>query len=98
MRAFLEGMKTYFEDEEFSINVIQKWTQAKNRNEVREAYRLQARHMLRVPRTPLDGVRTILEGMDRVPGARNADPRRFIDSSIIDELEREGFFKNFYKS
>lgn len=98
MRAFLEGMRTYLEDAEFSINVIQKWTRTKNRDEVKEAYALQARHMLRVPRTPLEGVKTILEGMDRIPGAKTADPRRFIDSSIIDELEKEGFLKTLYKN
>ena len=97
MRAFLEGMKTYLEDEEFSIGVIQKWTRSKNREEVREAWALQARHMLRTPRTPLEGVRTILEGLDRVPAAKTADPRRFIDSSILDELEKEGFLKTLYK-
>jgi hypothetical protein len=98
MRGFLEGMKTYLEDEDFSIKVIQKWTRAKNRDEVKEAYLLQARHMLRVPRTSVEGVKTILEGMERIPAARTADPRRFIDSSLIDELEKEGFLKTLYKN
>jgi NitT/TauT family transport system substrate-binding protein len=97
MRAFLEGMKTYLEDEEFSVKVIQKWTRTKNRDEVKEAYGLQARHMLRVPRTSLEGVKTILEGMERIPAAKTADPRRFIDSSVLDELEKEGFIKTLYK-
>jgi ABC-type nitrate/sulfonate/bicarbonate transport systems, periplasmic components len=80
MRGFLEGMKTYLEDEEFSVKVIQKWTRSKNREEIREAYALQARHMLRVPRTSLEGVKTILEGLDRIPAAKNSRPaalRRF---------------------
>jgi NitT/TauT family transport system substrate-binding protein len=98
MRGFLEGMKTYLENEEFSVKVIQKWTRTKNRDEVKEAYALQARHMLRVPRTQIEGVKTILEGMDRIPAAKTADPRRFIDSSVIDELEKEGFFKTLYKN
>jgi ABC-type nitrate/sulfonate/bicarbonate transport system substrate-binding protein len=98
MRGFLQGMKTYLEDEEFSIRIIQKWTRAKNRDEVKEAYDLQARNMLRIPRTSVDGVKTILEGMEKLPGAKNADPRRFIDSTILDELEKEGFLKTLYKS
>jgi NitT/TauT family transport system substrate-binding protein len=98
MRGFLEGMKTYLEDEEFSVKVIQKWTRAKNRDEVKEAYTLQARNMLRNPRTPLDGVRTILDGLDKIPAAKTADPRRFIDFTILDELEKEGFLKNLYRS
>ncbi len=98
MRGFLEGMKTYLEDEEFSVKVIQKWTRAKNRAEVKEAYAIQAQHMLRVPRTAVDGVRTILEGMEKLPGAKGADPRRFIDFTILDELEKEGFLKTLYRS
>ncbi len=98
MRGFFEGMKTYLEDEEFSVNVIQKWTRAKNRDEIKEAYAVQARHMVRVPRTSLEGVKTILEGMERIPAAKTADPRRFVDSSVIDELEKEGFLRTLYKN
>ena len=98
MRGFLEGMKTYLEDEEFSVKVIQKWTRSKNREEIKEAYALQARHMLRVPRTSLEGVKTILEGLDRIPAAKTADPQRFVDSSLLDELEKEGFLKTLYKN
>jgi ABC-type nitrate/sulfonate/bicarbonate transport system substrate-binding protein len=98
MRGFLEGMKTYLEDEDFSIKVIQKWTRAKSRDEVKEAYVLQAKNMLRIPRTSVDGVKTILEGMEKIPGAKTADPRRFIDSTILDELEKEGFLKTLYRN
>lgn len=98
MRGFLEGMKTYLEDEEFSVKVIQKWTRSKNREEIKEGYALQARHMLRVPRTSLEGVKTILEGLDRIPAAKTADPRRFVDTSLIDELEKEGFLRTLYKN
>jgi hypothetical protein len=54
--------------------------------------------MLRIPRTSIDGVKTILEGMEKLPGAKTADPRRFIDSTILDDLEREGFLKALYKN
>jgi NitT/TauT family transport system substrate-binding protein len=98
MRGFLEGMKTYLEDEEFSVKVIQKWTRAKSRDEVKEAYAVQAKNMLRIPRTAVDGVKTILEGMEKLPGAKGADPRRFIDFTILDELDKEGFLKSLYKN
>ncbi|WP_455368114.1 hypothetical protein [[Eubacterium] cellulosolvens] len=29
------------------------------------------------------------------PKASSADPKEFVDNSIIDELEREGFFTSF---
>jgi hypothetical protein len=54
--------------------------------------------MLRIPRTSIDGVRTILEGLDKMPAAKTADPRRFIDFTILDELEKEGFLQTLYKN
>ena len=96
MKAYLEGIKKYLDDEEFSIRVIQKWTRMKNRDEVKDAYALQARNMLKIPRTPLEGVKTILDGLEKIPAAKTADPRRFVDMSLIDELEKEGFLKALY--
>src|SRR5207245_11349324 len=78
MKGFLKGMKTYLEDENFSINVIQKWTRAKNRNETKEAYALQARHILKLPRTSIEGMQTVLDGLDRIPAAKTADHHRFV--------------------
>ena len=78
--------------------MIQKWTRAKNRDEVKEAYVLQAKNMLRIPRTSVEGVRTILEGLDKMPAAKTADPRRFIDFTILDELDKEGFLQTLYKN
>jgi hypothetical protein len=39
-------------------------------------------------------VKTILEGIEKLPGAKTADPHRFIDLTILDELEKEGFSKH----
>jgi len=97
MKGYFEGIKTYLDDEEFSVGVIQKWTRMKSRDDVKEAYALQARNMLKIPRTPLEGVKKILEGLEKIPAARTADPRRFVDMSLIDELEKEGFVANLYK-
>lgn len=97
MRAYLEGIKRYLDDEGFSVRVIQKWTRMKSQEEVREAYAFQARNMLKVPRPPLEGVKTMLEQLDKIPAAKTADPRRFVDVSLIDELEKEGFIKSLFK-
>lgn len=97
MRAYLEGIKRYLDDEDFSVRVIQKWTRMKSRDEVKESYAIQARNMLKVPRTPPAGIRTILDGLEKFPAAKTADPRRFMDMSILDDLEKEGFVKALFK-
>src|SRR5262249_38147429 len=83
MKGFLEGMKTFFGEENSRVNVIQRWTRSKNEEKNKEAYARRARHMLRVPRTSLEGVKPILGGMEQFRGAKTADPHRFIDSSVL---------------
>jgi hypothetical protein len=41
------------------------------------------------PRTNLDGIRNILKKMD----APQRSPADFIDMSLLEEIEREGFFQ-----
>jgi hypothetical protein len=36
--------------------------------------------------------------MEKLPGAKGADPRRFVDFTILDELEKDGFVKNLYRN
>jgi len=33
-----------------------------------------------------------------MPAAKTADPRRFIDFTILDELEKDGVLKTLYKN
>ena len=35
--------------------------------------------------------------METLTGTKTADPRRFIDLTILDELEKEGFLKTLYR-
>lgn len=49
------------------------------------------------PRVGRAGLAGVLEQMQKQSGGAKNDyePRRFLDESVIDELEREGFFKKF---
>ena len=44
------------------------------------------------PRTELEGIKNILVSID----AGDKNPADFIDMSVIDEIEREGFVKKLY--
>jgi len=54
--------------------------------------------MLRIPRTSLDGGGTIVEGMEKLPGAKTTELRRFFDFTILDELAKDGVLENIYKN
>jgi len=50
------------------------------------------------PYPALKGVTSVLEFMGRDnPKARSADPRSFIDSSIVKDIEDSGFIKKLYE-
>ena len=54
MRGFLDRMKTYLEEEEFCIKMIQKWTRTNSRDEVKETYSIQVNNILHIPRASIE--------------------------------------------
>jgi hypothetical protein len=56
-----------------------------------------AKVMQKIPAINPGQVVTTLDAMAPfTPKVVNADPKIFVDNSIIDELEAEGFFKNIW--
>jgi hypothetical protein len=51
-----------------------------------------------VPTPSWEGVKTLLDDMaPRNPKAAAADPKTFVDTSFVQELEASGFIKQLYK-
>jgi len=64
-----------------------------NDGEVIEAtYEFFSRRMVPVPRTEIEGTKSILREME----ASQRNPSEFLDMSLVDELEREGFVQRLY--
>ena len=60
-------------------------------------YQDMSRVILKVPEISLDQLRGILQLMTPyTPKAANAEPSAFIDNSIVNELENEGFYENLW--
>jgi hypothetical protein len=46
----------------------------------------------------LDGFKTLFEDLaKRVPAARNANPKEFVDTRFIEEFDRSGYIDSLYK-
>jgi hypothetical protein len=51
-----------------------------------------------VPTPSWEGVKTLLDDLaPRNPKAAAADPKTFVDISLVQELEASGFIKQLYK-
>ena len=62
------------------------------------AYRAYNAAFPEVPYPNAEGVKTLLDDMaPRTPKAATADPKSFVDMSLVQELEASGFIKQLYK-
>ena len=65
-----------------------------NREDVEYAYQSFVKWADRNPRPKVDSLRTTLDAIKKnTPKAASADPASFIDTGIVDQLVKEGYFK-----
>ncbi len=56
------------------------------------------RRVSEVPYPSAEGVKTLLDDIaPRTPKAATADPKSFVEMSLVQELEASGFIKRLYK-
>jgi NitT/TauT family transport system substrate-binding protein len=101
MRGYVEGIAFFKKNRKESIEVLAK----KLRTATSQTKYLERSHALyssgyfeNVPYPSLKGVNTVLEFLAKDnPRARTADPKSFIDNSLVKELDDSGFIKKLYE-
>jgi NitT/TauT family transport system substrate-binding protein len=101
MKAFVEGIAYFKKNKKESVEVLKKKLRTDQEGEkyLEKSYDLLAsRYYERVPYPSLKGVETVLEFLGKEnPKARGADPKSFMDDSIVREIEASGFIKRLYE-
>jgi NitT/TauT family transport system substrate-binding protein len=93
VKAIADAMKIYFDQKEKTVTYLTEFI-GSNREDVEYAYQAFAKWTDRNPRPKADTIRTTLEAVKKnTPKAASADPASFIDTSIVDQLIKEGYFK-----
>ena len=93
MRATAEAMRFFFEQKEKTINYMAPYL-GRSREETEYAYNMYRNWVDVSPRPKVETIRTTLEAIKKnTPKAANADPAWFIDTSIVDQLAKEGYVK-----
>ncbi len=91
LKAFLESLKAAKDKPELAVAAIAKRMRMKP-EDIRASYEPHERVWEAVPYVRADAVQAIL---DLTPGEKN--PERFIDNSLLKELEDTGFVRELYK-
>jgi NitT/TauT family transport system substrate-binding protein len=97
-RAMVEAIHIIKTEKEYAINLFKKNLGVTDPEGLERAYRDYSNAFPEVPYPTPDGVKTMLDYMARTnPKAATADPKAFVDPSLIKELDSSGFIRQLYK-
>lgn len=98
VRAFAEAIHYIKTDKEGTKAIISKNLKVTDPEGLERGYRAYSAAFPEIPTPSSDGVKTLLDDMaPRNPKAAAADPKTFVDTSFVHELETSGFIKQLYK-
>ncbi|MBM4262580.1 MAG: hypothetical protein FJ145_14265 [Deltaproteobacteria bacterium] len=92
-RALADAMKFYFTQKEKTLSYLVDFL-GTSKEDTEYSYTAYAKWADKNPRPKLEAMKNTLQAISRTtPAALKADPAAFIDTSIIDQLLKEGHFK-----
>jgi NitT/TauT family transport system substrate-binding protein len=94
LRAYAEAIHNIKTQRDKTINIFAKRMRIDDPETVKTTYEYFAPRFSFPPRVSLEGVRDTLSFYaEHNPAFKNRKPEEFVDQSLMDELEKEGFFK-----
>ncbi|HEY1372404.1 MAG TPA: ABC transporter substrate-binding protein [Candidatus Binatia bacterium] len=95
LKAYAEAVKVVKTDRERIINIFARRMRLDDREILTETYNYFAPRFSFPPRVDMQGIKDTVDFYaETSPELRGRKPEEFVDSSLMDELEREGFFKS----
>ncbi len=94
IKGQIEGMHYVKTNREGSLKILRKHLQITDAAAVEGTYEFFAKRLPRSPRTEMEGIKHILASIN----AAQRNPGDFVDMSLLDEIEKEGFVQKLYGS
>ena len=97
-RAMVEAIHIIKTEKEYAKGLFKKNLGVSDPEGLERAYKDYANVFPEVPYPTPDGVKTMLDDLAiKNPKAAAADPKAFVDQSLVAELDKSGFIKQLYK-
>ena len=97
-RAMVEAIHIIKTEKEYAIGLIKKNLGVSDPEGLARAYKDYSSIFPEVPYPTPDGVKTMLDDLaPKNPKAATADPKAFVDPSLVRELDSSGFIKQLYR-
>jgi NitT/TauT family transport system substrate-binding protein len=98
VKSIIEGIHMMRENPAIAKRAIAKRMQTRDEKELEDSYQLLRSFIQVKPYPTVEGFKTIFADLaKRVPAAKNADPKDYVDTRFIDELDRSGFIDKLYR-
>jgi ABC-type nitrate/sulfonate/bicarbonate transport system substrate-binding protein len=97
LKAYSEAVRVLRTDKEKSLRVLAKRMRLDDREILEATYNYFGHRFSYPPKVDLLGVRDTLEFYaESNPELKNRKPGQFVDHSLLEELENEGFFSGLH--
>jgi len=93
MQSYVEAITLLKRQPEAAYRALSHYTGNKNRAALDETYRFYAESIAAIPRTQPKGWHNLISAF----GKKETEMARLLDMSLLDELQREGFFERIQK-
>jgi ABC-type nitrate/sulfonate/bicarbonate transport system substrate-binding protein len=101
LKGYVEGIAFVKHNKQESLDIVKKKLRIgpeQEKNLERSIELLIAKYYESVPYPSLRGVETVLGFIEKDnPKAKGADPKMFVDDSLLHEIEASGFVKTLYQ-
>jgi len=98
IKSIIESIHLVKTNPELTKRAIRKYMRFKDDRDNDEAYQIMRDVTPRKPYPTVEGMKTVLDELAlKVPAAKTAQPREFMDTRFIEELDRSGFIDGLYK-
>ena len=92
LRGYYQGVQETHNDRDGAIKILAKYTRVQEPEILAESYRIYGqKHLQKTIQIDLEGVRQLLRTLGKETA--NTNPSQFVDASLIQELDKDGFFQ-----
>ena len=98
VKSFVDAIHLMRTNPEIAKKAINRHMRLNDERELEETYQLLRRVALIKPYPSLEGIKTILNDLvEQIPAAKTADPKEFVDTRFLEELDKSGFIHKLYR-
>ena len=98
LKGYIEGIHFTFHNKQAAQKVYAKYMRTNDPEVLEQSYQVYVKTTPKKPYPTLKGLQFLLDQLaPQMPQAKSAKPEQFVDLSLLQELEKEGFFTEMAK-